>query len=53
MRHSARKLPTDSGRGRIKEHKTSRQEIADLFLIADRDLKACLTPSLSPKFRAR
>jgi hypothetical protein len=33
--------------GWLKEHKTSRLEIADLFAVADRDLKACQTPDLS------
>lgn len=32
--------------GWLREHKTSRQEIADLFALADRDLKACQTPAL-------
>jgi hypothetical protein len=32
--------------GWLKEHETSRLEIADLFAIADRDLKACQTPDL-------
>jgi hypothetical protein len=32
--------------GWLKEHKTSRLEIADLFAVADRDLKACQTPDL-------
>jgi hypothetical protein len=32
--------------GWLKEHKTSRQEIADLFAVADRDLKACRTPDV-------
>jgi hypothetical protein len=32
--------------GWLKAHKTSRQEIADLFAVADRDLKACQTPDL-------
>jgi hypothetical protein len=32
--------------GWLKEHKTSRQEIADLFAVADRDLNACQTPDL-------
>jgi hypothetical protein len=32
--------------GWLKEHKTSRQEIADLFAVADRDLKACQTPDV-------
>jgi hypothetical protein len=33
--------------GWLKEHKTSRLEIADLFAVADRDLKACQTPYLA------
>ena len=32
--------------GWIREHRPSRQEIADLFAVADRDLDACLTPGL-------
>ena len=32
--------------GWLKEHRTSRQEIAELFAVADRDLKACKTPGL-------
>jgi len=32
--------------GWLREHRTSRQEIADLFAVADRDLKACRTPGL-------
>jgi len=32
--------------GWIREHRPSRQEIEDLFAVADRDLDACLTPSL-------
>jgi hypothetical protein len=32
--------------GWLKEHKTSRPEIGDLFAVADRDLKACQTPDL-------
>ena len=32
--------------GWLKEHKTSRLEIADLFAVANRDLKACQTPDL-------
>lgn len=32
--------------GWLKEHKPSRQEIADVFAVADRDLKACRTPGL-------
>jgi hypothetical protein len=37
--------------GWLKEHKTSRQEIADLFAVADRDLKACQTPDLVPDWQ--
>jgi len=37
--------------GWLKEHKTSRQEIADLFAVADRDLKACQTPALVPDWQ--
>jgi hypothetical protein len=32
--------------GGLKEHKTSREELADLLAIADRDLKACQTLTL-------
>jgi hypothetical protein len=32
--------------GCLKKHKTSRQEIADLFAVADRDLAAGKTPGL-------
>src|SRR6266852_7463356 len=32
--------------GWLNEHKTSRQEIAGLFGVADRDLAACQTPGL-------
>ena len=32
--------------GWLKEHRTSRQEIASLFTVADRDLEACQTPAL-------
>jgi hypothetical protein len=32
--------------GWLREHKTSRQEIAELFAVADRDLNACRTPNL-------
>jgi len=34
-----------------KEHKTSRQEIADLLAVADRDLEACQTPALIPDWQ--
>jgi hypothetical protein len=37
--------------GWLKEHKTSRQEIADLLAVADRDLEACQTPALIPDFQ--
>lgn len=37
--------------GWLKEHQTSRQEIADLFAVADRDLKACQTPALVPDWQ--
>jgi len=37
--------------GWLKEHKASRQEIADLFAVADRDLKACKTPDLVPDWQ--
>lgn len=37
--------------GWLKEHKTSRREIADLFAVADRDLKACQTPDLVPDWQ--
>ena len=37
--------------GWLKEHKASRQEIADLFAVADRDLKACRTPGLISDWR--
>ncbi len=37
--------------GWLKEHKTSRQEISDLFAVADRDLKACQTPDLVPDWQ--
>ena len=37
--------------GWLKEHKTSRQEIADLFAVADRDLKACQPPDLVPDWQ--
>jgi len=33
--------------GCLKGHKTSRHEIADLFAVADRDLKACQTSALA------
>jgi len=37
--------------GWLKEHKTSRQEIADLLAVADRDLQACQTPDLVSDWR--
>ena len=37
--------------GWLIEHKTSRQEIADLLGVADRDLADCKTPGLSPDWR--
>jgi hypothetical protein len=37
--------------GWLQEHKTSRHEIADLFAVADRDLKACQTPDLVPDWQ--
>jgi len=33
------------------EHQTSRQEIADLLSVADRDLAQCQTPHLSPDWQ--
>ena len=38
-------------RGWLVEHKPSRQEVADLFGVADRDLKDCQTPGLSPDWK--
>ena len=35
----------------LVEHLTSRQEISDLLLIADRDLKDCLSTGLSPEWK--
>ena len=32
--------------GWLREHKSSRQEIGELFAVADRDLSACQTPDL-------
>jgi len=32
-------------------HQTSREEIADLFKLADRDLGDCLSPGLSPEWK--
>ena len=37
--------------GWLKEHRTSRQEIADLLAVADRDRKACQTPDLVSDWR--
>ncbi len=37
--------------GWLKEHKTSRQEIADLLKVADRDIAACQTPNLVPDWK--
>ena len=37
--------------GWLREHRSSRQEIADLFAVADRDLKACQTPALVPDWQ--
>ena len=37
--------------GWLTEHKTSRQEIADLFAVSDRDLKACQTAGLIPDWQ--
>src|SRR5260370_3580945 len=37
--------------GWLKEHKPSREEIADLFAVADRDLAACQTPGLINDWR--
>jgi hypothetical protein len=37
--------------GWIQQHQTSRQEIVDLFLVADRDLVACQTPELISDWR--
>lgn len=37
--------------GWLKEHTTSRQEIADLFAVADRDLAASKTPGLHNDWR--
>lgn len=36
---------------RLAGHKTSRQEIADLLALSDRDLAACRTPGLVPDWR--
>ena len=37
--------------GWLKEHKTSREEIAELLAVADRDLTACKTPGLHNDWR--
>ena len=37
--------------GWLKEHKTSRQEIAGLLAVAERDLSACKTPDLHNDWR--
>ena len=37
--------------GWLKTHKTSRQEIANLLAVADRDLKQCRLPKLIPDWR--
>src|SRR2546422_4505428 len=37
--------------GWVKAHQTSRQEIADLLAVADRDLAACQTPGLINDWR--
>ncbi len=37
--------------GWLLEHKPSRQEIADLFGVADRDLEDCQTPGLSADWK--
>jgi len=37
--------------GWLNEHKTSRQEIAGLFGVADRDIAACRTPGLVNDWR--
>src|SRR5260370_7090396 len=37
--------------GWLKEHKPSREEIADLFAVADRDLAASQTPGLTNDWR--
>jgi hypothetical protein len=38
-------------KGWLIEHKTSSQEIVNLLALADRDLKDCETPGLSPDWR--
>jgi hypothetical protein len=37
--------------GWLKEHRSSREEIANLFGLADRDLEACTTPGLVADWR--
>ena len=37
--------------GWLRPHTTSRQEIGDLFAVADRDLQACQTPELVSDWR--
>lgn len=37
--------------GWLKPHRSSRQEIADLFGVADRDIAACQTPDLVADWR--
>jgi len=37
--------------GWLVEHRTSRQEIADLLGVADRDLAKCQTPGLGPDWQ--
>ena len=37
--------------GWLRAYTSSRQEIADLFAVADRDLKACQTPALIPDWQ--
>jgi len=37
--------------GWVRDHNPSRQEIADLFAVADRDLVACQTPGLISDWR--
>ena len=37
--------------GWLVEHRTSRQEIADLLAVADRDLVQCRAPGLGPDWQ--
>ena len=37
--------------GWLVEHRTSRQEIADLLAVADRDLGQCRAPGLNPDWQ--